>query len=444
VFNTLVGMGKNFEPQPELAESWTNPDPKTFVFTLRRGVKFHDGTHFTAEAVKWNIDRLKDPATRSPRANDVAVVASVEAVDSYTVKFNLTQPYAPLPAILMDRPGFMLSPTAVQKFGPDFGRHPVGTGPFEFVQWTEGQGVTVERNPDYWTSAEPHLDRVEFRLVPDPTVRVTMLRTGELDLTDQLDTKDVPTIRNDARLKLAQFDGGAWHGFRWLVDTPPFDNRLLRQAIAWGLDREALGKIHWNGYGRVPPGPVTIPWAGGDAIRPIGYDAAAAKSLLAQAGYGGGFEETLTVRSRPDDTRLGELIQAQLADIGVKVNLATLNPNDFNLAVLERSVNWTTNSWTQRADPDGLLTLLVKTNSSTNTVGYSNPHVDELLAKAAAIYDQEQRRPLYMQIQQIVVDDAPYVYLWQPAWFYGLNRRVEGLQDIPDNILRVRDLWLSA
>jgi peptide/nickel transport system substrate-binding protein len=275
-------------------------------------------------------------------------------------------------------------------------------------------------------------------------VRVTMLRTGELDLTDQLDTKDVPTIRNDARLKLAQFDGGAWHGFRWLVDTPPFDNRLLRQAIAWGLDREALGKIHWNGYGRVPPGPVTIPWAGGDAIRPIGYDAAAAKSLLAQAGYGGGFEETLTVRSRPDDTRLGELIQAQLADIGVKVNLATLNPNDFNLAVLERSVNWTTNSWTQRADPDGLLTLLVKTNSSTNTVGYSNPHVDELLAKAAAIYDQEQRRPLYMQIQQIVVDDAPYVYLWQPAWFYGLNRRVEGLQDIPDNILRVRDLWLSA
>jgi peptide/nickel transport system substrate-binding protein len=444
VFNTLVGTDESFNPQPELAESWTNPDPKTFVFKLRQGVKFHDGTDFNAEAVKWNVDRLKDPATKSPRINDLAAVANVEVMDPHTVKFNLTQPYAPLPAILMDRPGFILSPTAVQKLGPDFGRNPVGTGPFKFVQWTQGQGVTVERNPDYWNPAEPHVDKVEFRIVPDPTVRVTMLRSGELDLIDRFDTKDVATIQGDPNLKLVQFNGGAWHGFQWIVDKPPFDNKALRQAIAWGLNREALGKVHWNGYGRVPNGPVTIPWAGGDAVKPIGYDPAKAKSLLAEAGYANGFEETLTVRSRPDDIRLGELMQAQLAEIGVKVNLGTINPNEWTAAQAQRLINWTTTSWTQRADPDGLLSLLFKTNGTANEGGYSNPEVDQLLEKAAGIYDQEQRRPLYQQVQQILVDDAPYVYLWQPSYFYGLSKKVEGLQDIPDNILRVRTLWLSA
>jgi peptide/nickel transport system substrate-binding protein len=444
VYNTLVGTDEQFNPQPELAESWSNPDPKTYLFKLRQGVKFHDGTDFDAAAVKWNIDRLKDPATKSPRINDVAVVQSVEVVDRDTVKFNLNQPYAPLLAVLMDRPGFMVSPSAVQKLGPDFGRNPVGTGPFKFVQWTEGQGVTVERNPSYWNPAEPYLERIEFRVVTDPTVRVTMLRSGELDLIDRIDSKDVATIRENPNLKLLQFNGGAWFGWQWWVDKPSFDNKLLRQAIAWGINREALGKIQWNGYGRIPPGPVTIPWAGGDAIQPIGYDPAKAKSLLAQAGRGGGFEESLTVRGQPEDTRLGELIQAQLADLGVKVNLATISPNEWTAAQQERQINWTTTSWTQRADPDGLLSLLVKTKGTANTLGYSNPQVDDLLAKAAAIYDREQRRPLYQQIMQIVVDDAPFVYLWQPAYFYGVAKQVEGVPDIPDNILRVRGIWLNT
>ena len=444
VYNTLVGTDEQFNPQPVLAESWSNPDPKTYLFKLRQGVKFHDGTDFDAAAVKWNIDRLKDPATKSPRINDVAVVQSVEVVDRDTVKFNLSQPYAPLLAVLMDRPGFMVSPSAVQKLGPDFGRNPVGTGPFKLVQWTEGQGVTVERNPSYWNPAEPYLERIEFRVVTDPTVRVTMLRSGELDLIDRIDSKDVATIRENPNLKLLQFNGGAWFGWQWWVDKPPFDNQLLRQAIAWGINREALGKIQWNGYGRIPPGPVTIPWAGGDAIQPIGYDPAKARSLLAQAGRGGGFEESLTVRGQPEDTRLGELIQAQLADLGLKVNLATISPNEWTAAQQERQINWTTTSWTQRADPDGLLSLLVKTKGTANTLGYSNPQVDDLLAKAAAIYDREQRRPLYQQIMQIVVDDAPFVYLWQPAYFYGVAKQVEGVPDIPDNILRVRGIWLNT
>jgi peptide/nickel transport system substrate-binding protein len=443
VYDTLVGTDESFNPQPELAESWSNPDPQTYLFKLRQGVKFHDGTDFDAAAVKWNIDRLKDPATRSPRINDVAVIQSVEVVDRFTAKFNLTQPYAPLLAVLMDRPGFIVSPTAVQKLGADFGRNPVGTGPFKFTQWTEGQGVTVERHPTYWKSGEPYLDKIEFRVVTDPTVRVTMLRSGELDLIDRIDSKDVATVRDNANLKLLQFNGGAWFGWQWWVDKPPFDKRELRQALAWGINREALGRIHWSGHGRIPPGPVTIPWAGADAIQPIGYDPAKAKSLLAQAGFPGGFEETLTVRGQPEDTRLGELIQAQLADIGVKVNLATINPNEWTAASQQRTINWTTTSWTQRADPDGLLSILVKTKGTANTSGYSNPQVDDLLSKAAALYDREQRRPLYQQIQQIVVDDAPFVYLWQPAFFFGVAKKVEGVLDIPDNILRSRGIWLS-
>ena len=128
----------------------------------------------------------------------------------------------------------------------------------------------------------------------------------------------------------------------------------------------------------------------------------------------------------------------------MKVNLATISPNEWTAAQQERQINWTTTSWTQRADPDGLLSLLVKTKGTANTLGYSNPQVDDLLAKAAAIYDREQRRPLYQQIMQIVVDDAPFVYLWQPAYFYGTAKQVEGVPDIPDNILRVRGIWLNT
>jgi peptide/nickel transport system substrate-binding protein len=444
VYNTLVGMDEDFTPVPELAESWSNPDPRSYVFKLRQAVKFHDGSDFDAEAVKWNIDRLKDPATKSPRASDVNKIDSVEVIDKYTVKFNLTMPFAPLLAVMMDRPGFMVSPSAARKSGADYGRNPVGTGPFKFVQWTQDQGATVERNTSYWNAAEPYVDRVEFRLNPDPTVRVTMLKSGEVDLIDRFDTKDVPGLQADSNLKVLEQHGGAWQGLQWHVNEAPFDNKLVRQAVAWGVNRQALGKIQWSGYGDIPNGPVTIALGNPERVKPIGFDQAKARDLLAQAGKPNGFEATMTVRSRADDTRLGELVQAQLADLGIKLTLAAINANDWTVATQKRTINWTTTSWTQRGDPDGLLSILYASNGSANTTNFADPQVDDLLEKASSVYDPVQRKALYMQIQQIIVDSAPMVFLWRPSFFYATAKKVSGVQAMPDNILRTRTIRLAA
>jgi peptide/nickel transport system substrate-binding protein len=444
VYNTLVGMDEGFTPVPELAESWTNPDPRSYVFKLRQAVKFHDGSDFDAEAVKWNIDRLKDPATKSPRVSDVAKIDSVEVIDKYTVKFNLTQPFAPLLAVMMDRPGFMVSPSAAQKYGADYGRNPVGTGPFKLIQWTQDQGATVERNTSYWNAGEPYVDRVEFRVNPDPTVRVTMLKSGEVDLIDRFDSKDVAGLRADPSLMVLEYHGGNWQALQWHVNEAPFDNKLVRQAVAWGLNRQVLGKIQWSGYGDIPSGPVTIALGNPEGVNPIGFDQAMARDLLAQAGKPTGFEATMTVRSRPDDTRLGELVQAQLADLGIKLTLGTINANDWTVATQQRTINWTPTNWTQRGDPDGLLSILFASKGSANTTNYANPQVDDLLEKASSIYDPVQRKTLYTQIQQIIVDDAPMVFLWRPSFFYATTRKVSGVKDMPDNILRTRTNRLSA
>src|SRR5262245_41454319 len=261
VFNTLVGLDRSFNVVPELARAWqVSPDGKRVTFQLQRGVTFHDGTDFTAAAATWNIERILDPQTKSPqRAPLEPAIASVAVVDPYTVAIDLKKPFAPLLAALAERPGFIVSPAAVQKLGQDFGQHPVGTGPFRFVEWVRDAQVTLERFPDYWDKGKPYLDRVVYRVVPDPTVRLTMVRTGELDIATDVDAKDIPNLRNEAALRVSEMKPAArWTALQWRVDEPPFNNKALRQAIALAIDRNELRDVLLRGFGdaaRRPVGP---------------------------------------------------------------------------------------------------------------------------------------------------------------------------------------------
>ena len=237
VFNTLVGLDRSFNVVPELARAWqVSPDGKRVTFQLQRGVKFHDGTDFNADVVKWNIERILDPQNKSPQRSQLEpAVAAVTVTDPYTVVFELKKPFAPLLAALAERPGFMVSPAAVKQAGADFGRRPVGTGPFRFVEWVADSQLTLERFPDYWDKGKPYLDRVTFRIVPDPTVRLTMVRTGEVDIATDVDAKDVPALQGEAALRVSEVRPPArWTALQWHVDQPPFNNKALRQAIALG------------------------------------------------------------------------------------------------------------------------------------------------------------------------------------------------------------------
>lgn len=447
VFNTLVGLDRNFNVVPELARSWqVSPDGKRVTFQLQRGVKFHDGTDFTADVVKWNVERILDPAVKSPQRGQLEpAVATVTVVDPHTVAFELKKPFAPLLAALAERPGFIVSPAAVRSRGEAFGRTPVGTGPFRFVDWVADSRVTLERFADYWDAGKPYLDRVVFRVVPDPTVRLTMVRTGEIDVATDVDAKDVPTLQGDGRLKVSELKPPArWTALQWQVDKPPFNNKALRQAIALAVDRAELRDVLLSGFGEPARGPV-VPglWWFDPGFKGIGTDVEAARRKLAEAGYPNGFRHKFTVTNTPQWIRLAELLQAQLSRINVTLELELANPADAYALVVQRKTNWTHTNWTQRADPHGLLSILFHSKGFANTTGYGNPRVDELLDQAAAIYEPERRRPLYHEAERLIVEDAPYVFLNYTADFAVMTRRLQNWGWIPDLVPRFRELWLD-
>jgi peptide/nickel transport system substrate-binding protein len=446
VFNTLVGLDKNFNVVPELARSWDiSEDGRKITFYLQKEVKFHDGTDFTAEVVKWNIERILDPATKSPQRSQLEpYVERVVATNPLTAAFRLKKPYAPLLAALAERPGFMLSPAAVGKYGAEFGRHPVGTGPFRFVEWVPDDHLTVERFPGYWEPGKPYVDRVAARVVPEPAVRLTMVRTGEVDIATEVPSREIPSLRNDPNLKVEVSPPARWHDLQWQVDKPPFNNKALRQAIALAIDRKELLDLIFDGVGQVASGPV-VPglWWSNPAFTGIQFNLEAAKRKLTEAGYPNGFQYKFTVQNTPEYIRLGELIQAQLKKINVTMDFDLDTPADAYAHIVDRKTNWTITNWTQRADPNGLLYILLHSKGFGNSTGYMNARVDQLLEQAATIFDPEKRKPLYQEAERLIVDDVPYVFLVFAPDVAVMSRRIQNWGWIPDLVPRYRDLWLS-
>ncbi len=447
VFNTLVGLDRSFTVVPELARSWqVSPDGKQVTFQLQRGVKFHDGSDFTAEVVKWNVERILDPQTKSPQRSQLEpAVAAVRVVDPATVTFELKKPFAPLLAALAERPGFIVSPAAVKQAGPDFGRRPVGTGPFRFVEWVPDSQVVLERFADYWEKGKPYLDRVVFRVVPDPTVRVTMVRTGEVDIATDVDAKDVPGLQGEANLRVSDMRPPArWTSLQWHVDKPPFNNKALRQAIALAIDRNELKDVLLRGFGEAARGPVTPGlWWFDPGLKGFGHDPELARKKLAEAGYPNGFRHKFVVENTPQWIRQAELLQSQLQKINVTMELELTNSADAYALIVQRKTNWTHTRWTQRADPNGLLYILFHSKGFANSTGYANPRVDELLDRAAGIYEPERRKPLYYEAERLIVDDVPYVFLDYTTEFAVMSRRVQNWAWVPDLIPRFRELWLE-
>src|SRR6185295_12255989 len=251
VFEPLVVLDNKLQIKPGLAESWTQPDPKTIVFKLRQGVKFHDGTDFDAESVKFNFDRMQNPDTKSLRTGEIANVQNAEVVDKYTVKLNLKKPDAALLATLTDRAGMIVSPDAIKKLGPDLGRKAVGTGPFEFVEWVKDDHLTLKRFDGNWGAKDgkPYLDQLRYRPIPDDTVKLQSLISGEIDFMDYVQPRDVAGVKSNPNLVEVDIPSLAAFGYQFNTTRPPFDNKALRLAVAHAIDNEAIVKGVWLGVG---------------------------------------------------------------------------------------------------------------------------------------------------------------------------------------------------
>ncbi|WP_417807705.1 ABC transporter substrate-binding protein [Thioclava sp.] len=419
------------EVEPALAQSWEiSEDGKTYTFKLREGVKFHDGSAFDADAVVFNFQRMLDdthPYHHTgpfPLAFFFSSVDKVEATDPATVTFTLKEPYAPFLSNLAYPTGMIVSPTAVKKFDADYGRNPVGTGPFVFKEWRANEAVVVEGNPDYWDSPT-NLKAVIFRPITDANTRVAEMLAGGIDLMVEVPPVALKEFQNDQYKLVEQAGPHLW----FLIlncASGPFKDKRVRQAANYAINKEALVNDVLEGTATVAAGPTpaAFAWAHDDSLQPYPYDPEKAKALIKEAGAEGAevvFYVTDGGSGMLDPVPMGTAIQADLKAVGLNAKIETFEWNTFlgkvnpgldanNTHVDMAEMAWMTN------DPDTLPYLALRTDAWPDKGGfnsgyYSNPEVDKLLNEARSSTDQAKRAELYKKMQQIVHDDAPWVFV---------------------------------
>ncbi len=444
IYNTLVTVDRDLNIVPELAESWDTPDETTYIFHLRQGVKFHDGTDFNAQAVKSNFDWILDEANASPRRPELSSISEVTVVDDNTVKVSLNEPFAPLLAILTDRAGYIVSPVAREKYGDDLTRNPVGTGPFEFVEHVRDDHSTFKRFEGYWESGLPLLDQIVYRPVPDSTAALTSLRTGAVDFLYAVDPKDVPTIETTSGISYLEGPSVGYQGLWINTSAGPLANKSLREAVTHAIDRETLLNIAYRDVGQIASGPVPpSSWAFDPELSVTTYDPELARQKLAEGGQPNGFDMVLKVANAPLGQLVTQLIQAQLAEVGIRVQVQSLEFGALLQAGEDNDFDALSLGWSGRIDPDGNIEPIFHTNGAFNYGRYSNPKIDKLIADGRQTSDRAERIHIYQQISDIINEDVAYMFTYfEPSAFAKVDS-VKGFEVTPDGLMRFKTTYLE-
>ncbi len=460
--NIYDGLVRNtpgtLEIEPALATDWTiSEDGLEYVFNLREGVTFHDGTPFNAEAVKFNFDRMlkEDHPFAStgpfPLAFFFSSVKDVAVVDDLTVKFTLNEPFAPFMSNLASPTGLIVSPAAVEQYGADYGRHPVGTGPFKFEEWQSNTSVVASRNDAYWDGA-PSLEAVIFRPITDANTRVAEMLSGGIDVLLETPPDNVAQFADDANYQVVEAVGPhVWYVMLNAKDGP-FADKRVRQAVNYAVNKESLVNDVLQGTADVSAGPIppAFNWAYNEDVAPYPYDPEKAKALLAEAGAEGAkltFLVTEGGSGMLDPVPMGTAIQADLAAVGLDVEIKTYEWNTFLSEVnpgLEGKGDMAEMAW-MTSDPDTLPFLTLRTaafpaEGGFNSSYYSNPEVDALLDKARLSTDPAERGDLYKQVQAITHEDAPWLFVANWKQNAVVTSAVGDFELQPDFSLVLRDV----
>lgn len=466
IYDTLVTYKPGTtEVIPELATSWeTSEDAFTWTFYLRKGVKFHDGTPFNADAVVFNFERWMyedNPYHHGDFAywqymfgGFPGVVKSVKAIDEYTVQFELNQPQAPFLNNLA-MPNFAIaSPAAIKKYGEDYGNHPVGTGPFILQSWKRDDTMVLVRNENYWGEG-PYLDKVIFRVIPDNSARLMELQAGTVDIIDGVNPIDVESIKADPNLQLILRPSMNVGYLAMNFDKKPFDDVRIRRAINHAINKEAIVEAFYGDLG-IPaknPMPPSI-WGYNDAIEDYEYNPEKAKQLLAEAGYPNGFKTELWAMPNPrpyfvQPRPIAEAMQADLAAIGIKAKIVTYDWATY----LDKTENgehpMAMLGWTgDNGDPDNFLYVLLDKDQATkgsagNISFYRSDELHEVLIEAQMSPDHEKRVELYKRAQEIIHEDAPWVCVVHSTPPLAAKKNVKNFIPNPTGTESYDQVWLK-
>jgi peptide/nickel transport system substrate-binding protein len=446
----LLDVDEKLAIVPQLATSYQwSTDNKSLTLKLRSGVTFHDGEKFDAEAVKFNIERHKT-MSGSNRSGELRPVTTVDVIDNNTVRLNLSAPFAPLLAALADRAGMMVSPKAAKAGGANFGTAPVCSGPFKFIERVAQDRMVFEKFPNYWNKGTIHFDRIVYTPIPDATVRLANLRSGQLDFIERVASSDIAKLATEPKFKVSKITELGYQGVT--INTGKSDraqanplgkDARVREAFELSLDREGIVQVVMDG--EATPGNQWVAPSNTFYAKNVPIpkrDVAKAKALLKEAGVPNP-SFTLMTATTSDAQKIGQVVQAMAKEAGFDVKIqstefaTSLNladKGDFDAYVL---------AWSGRADPDGNVYSFLACKQPLNYSGYCKPEVDEWLKESRTSLKTDERIKAYEKVAAQEAKDLPIVYLYHRNWLWAYTNKLSGVREVPDGLLRVTGLKLN-
>ena len=443
----------NIVPQLATALPQVSKDKLTYTIKIRSGVQFNDGTPFNAAAVKTTLERdltLKG----SVRASEISPINTVDAPNATTVVLHLKSPYSPLTAQLADRAGMILSPKALAS-GGTFAQNPVCVGPFMFKDRVAGDHITLVKSPYYYDKSKVHLASVVYRIMTDPSARTQALRAGDIQVEDRIQSTDVPTLQKDSSVTVKKAITIGYQGLTLNLGNKngllkPYSNvgtdlarsQYLRTAFDAALDRTTINKVVFGGlnqpdcYPIAPVSPWYEPTTKGLACN-LHANLNLAKQLVKASGIANPSVNLMLGGTDPVTARLGQVIQSMEGAAGIKVSVT---PTQFTTA-LNRADAGTFDAfaigWSGRVDPDGNIFGFVATPGTLNDSGFSSAKLDYILNGARKSLTIKARTTLYRAAMQIIHRQRPLIYLYHPVNYYGVTKKVDGVQIYGDGLIRV-------
>jgi ABC-type transport system substrate-binding protein len=456
IFDQLVDADQSgaADASVSLATAWEiSENPHAITFTLREGVKFHDGTPFNADAVKKNIERILDPASKATPRSGLAIITSVEVLGDSKVKFNLSGAWASGLGLLADRGGAMSSPTAFTKLLQDYGWSPSGTGPFKIKEVVTGSFVRLARNEDYWGKDKagnklPYLDEITIKVIKDETVLASALKTGEIDVA-YLPNRDVDAFVADGKFNIEKMEGGAIATLlAFNQDIPPMNDINLRRAVAYAINPADINKAVYFGKAVIAEAgmwPVNS-WVYQPSPVRASYDMKKAKEALAAAGKPNGFELNIVTWNSPLHQQTAEIVRAQLGRVGIKANIEvlTVGPATEKFFSGKASPLFLT-SWSRYPEPDFIASGNFKSGGYYNASKQVNAELDALIVQGASTYDQKKRKEIYAKINDIELGQM----LWRPMLYSVTHaaapKKVQNLKSLLtwDGKMSLKNIWIK-
>ncbi len=444
VLDTLTALDAQGKVIPSLATSWeVSSDGLTWTFHLRHDVKFSNGRPMTAQDVVYTYSRMLDPKTGSGQKYLLGSTESVTSTDDYTVQFHLKTPeVALLTHLAVNKAVGIIAKESVDN--GTISTQPIGTGPFMIADYQPGTEVVLKKNPYYWKAGLPLLDEVDIKIITDESVRQTGLLSGDIDWAISVPPQSLSQLQNAQGVVVDKTTAGAYWYIGVNLKHTPLNDPKVREAINYAINRKNITDAMTFGTG-VPtqdPIPPSSAWAYNYA--PYSYDPTKAKQLLAEAGYPDGFRmQIMPTTQYPESIRGAQVIQQELQAIGIRVTIKSLEWAQWLQEEGKGNYDTYVCSWNGLVDPYDFFYAQHHTGQVFNFTGYSNPAVDKLLDEGNVTQDFAKRKAIYQQVNKMIVDDAPYIYLYNPANIQAFRNYVKGYAARPDQAVQFVNTWLD-